>query len=193
MVPTPVATRQADRRLVYVKAADLDRWQCRPLDTIDVLDLKDRPVGRLDGIVIDWSSSRPVYIAVRDAKTEHQLRWFLAPVGDAWFDETTRAVRIDATQPERIPFDPNDFERMPPAEADAYERQVLANCCPELGFHRDGTPDYSRQERFRCPAWLRPSSPGESAVGFARTNRARGGRPLRARPALQRDASRRRR
>ena len=175
MVPTPVATRQADRRLVYVKAADLDRWQCRPLGTIDVLDLKDRPVGRLEGIVIDSSSSRPVYIAVRDRTTEHQLRWFLVPVGDAWFDETTRAVRIDARQPKRIPFDPNEFERMPPTEADAYERQVLANCCPELGFHRNGTPDYSRQERFRCPAWLQPPSPGESAGDVARANRARGG------------------
>jgi hypothetical protein len=40
---------EAQRRLVFVKAQDLDAWRCRPLGAIDVLDLKDERVGHLDG------------------------------------------------------------------------------------------------------------------------------------------------
>jgi hypothetical protein len=146
------------RRLVYVRAADLDRWQCRPLGTIDILDLKDRPAGQLDGIVVDRQESRPAYLVVarrRDTGKRPQ-NWFLVPVGDAWFDDTQRAIRIDAPGPERVPFDPDEFERMTPDQADEYERGVLATCCPEIGFHRDGRPDYARLPQFMCPAWLRP-------------------------------------
>ena len=133
------------RRLVYVKAADLDRWQCRPLGSIAVLDLKDRPVGRLDGVVIERDANRPVYIVVRRGTDEERPTWFLVPVGDAWFDETERAIRIDAPRRERIRFEPDEFERMSPQEADEYERRVLAECCPEVGFHR------GRPARLRAP------------------------------------------
>jgi hypothetical protein len=146
-----------DRRLVYVRAADLDRWQCRPLGTIDVLDLKDRPVGQLDGIVIDRDENLPAYLVIAGRGGEAPENWFLVPVGDAWFDDTERAIRIDAPRRERIPFDPDEFERMTAAQADEYERRVLAACCPEVGFHRDGRPDYARLQQFKCPVWLRPS------------------------------------
>jgi len=139
-----------DRRLVYATADDLDRWQCRPLGMIDVLDLRDRRVGHLDGVVIDRATSRPVYIAVRGATDA-----FLAPVGDAWFDETERAIRIDAPRHDRVRFDPEAFERMSRDEADEYERRVLASCCPEVGFHRDRRPDYASHAMFQCPSWLR--------------------------------------
>lgn len=143
-----------DHRLTYVKAEDLDRWQCRPLGTIDVLDLRDRRVGHLDGVIIDRQANRPVYIAVSRARDA-----FLVPVGDAWFDDTERAIRIDAAPRERVHFDPEAFDRMSPEEADEYERRVLASCCPEVGFHRDGRPDYARQAMFTCPTWLRPQTP----------------------------------
>jgi hypothetical protein len=144
-----------DRRLAYVKAEDLDRWQCRPLGSVDILDLRDRRVGYLDGVVIERETNRPVYIAVRGAKDA-----FLVPVGDAWFDDTERAVRIDAAPRDRVHFDPEAFARMSRDEADEYERRVLANCCPEVGFHRDGRPDYARQALFQCPAWLQSQAPG---------------------------------
>ena len=44
---------------------------------------------------------------------------------------------------------------MTPAQADEFERHVLARCCPEVGFHLDGSPDYARLRRFTCPVWLR--------------------------------------
>jgi hypothetical protein len=137
------------RRLVYVRAADLDRWQCRPLGTIDILDLKERPVGRLDGIVIDPRENRPTYpVIARCRKADEQRQnWFLVPVGDAWFDDTARAIRIDTAGRERVPFDPDEFERMTPEEADEYERRVLATCCPEVGFRRDGRLDYARLQQ----------------------------------------------
>jgi len=145
-------------RLVYAPADELDRWQCRPIGTIAVLDLKDRPVGRLNGIVVDQRENRPAYLVIaRRRRGSKRADAFLLPVGDAWFDDTERAVRIDATERERVPFDPDEFERMTPQQADEYERRVLASCCPEVGFHRDGRPDYARLKRFTCPAWLRPS------------------------------------
>jgi hypothetical protein len=56
--------RTTGRRLVHVQAADLDRWGCRPFQTIDILDLQDRPNGQLEGIVIDCRENRPVYLVV---------------------------------------------------------------------------------------------------------------------------------
>jgi hypothetical protein len=150
--------RTTGRRLVHVQAADLDRWGCRPFETIDILDLQDRPTGHLEGIVIDRREDRPMYLVARHRGAAHQRsNWFLVPVGDAWFDETARAVRIDVPARQRIPFDPDEFERMTPQQADEYERRVLATCCPEIGFHRDGRPDYERLQQFKCPVWLRPS------------------------------------
>ena len=149
-----------NRRLAYVRAADLDRFHCRSFPTIDILDLQDRPAGRLEGIVIDRHEDRPVYLVVakpRRTGDERQTR-FLVPVGDAWFDDSERAVRIDVSARERIPFDPDEFERMTPEQADEYERRVLATCCPEIGFHRDGRPNYARLQQFTCPVWLRPNA-----------------------------------
>jgi hypothetical protein len=151
------APRENTRRLVYVRPADLDRWQCRPVGTIGILDLHDRQVGHLDGIVIDKRENQPTYLVIagpRGAARQRQ-HWFLVPVGDAWFDDGTRAVRIDATKREQVPFDPDEFERMSPEQADEFERRLLASCCPEVGFHRDGTPDYARLQQFKCPTWLR--------------------------------------
>jgi hypothetical protein len=151
------ATRENTRRLVYVRAADLDRWQCRPVGTIEILDLHDRPVGHLDGIVIDKRENQPTYLVIARQRgaSRHRQRCFLVPVGDAWFDDGTRAVRIDATKREQVPFDPEQFERMTLEQADEFERGLLASCCPEVGFHRDGTPDYARLQQFKCPTWLR--------------------------------------
>lgn len=56
------------RRLVYAPSDEFDRWQCRPLGTIDVLDLQDRKAGHLDGLVIDRLDDRPVYLAVANAR-----------------------------------------------------------------------------------------------------------------------------
>ena len=120
--------RTTVRRLVHVQAADLDRWGCRPFETIDILDLHDRPAGHLEGIVIDRRENRPMYLVVargRGAAARQRPNWFLVPVGDAWFDETARAVRIDVPARQRIPFDPDEFERMTPQQADEYERRVL--------------------------------------------------------------------
>jgi hypothetical protein len=114
----------------------------------------------VDGIIVDRRENRPMYVVVaRERGGAHQRpNRFLVPVGDAWFDETARAVRIDVPARQRIPFDPDEFEQMTPQQADEYERRVLASCCPEIGFHRDGRPDYQRLERFKCPTWLRPDA-----------------------------------
>jgi hypothetical protein len=143
-------------RLVYAPVAHMNRWGCRPLGTIDVMDLQDRRVGQLDGIVLDRDDNRPAYLSItRMTESGGRGNGFLVPVGDAWFDGTARAVRVDTPARERLAFDPDEFVRMTPDQANAYERRVLAECCPEVGFHRDGRPDYARLSRFECPAWLR--------------------------------------
>jgi hypothetical protein len=148
-----MAKTESSRRLLYINGADLELWGCRSFETVDVLDLKDRKVGRFDGLVIDQAAGEPRFIVVR-----HTPKWFLVPVGDAWFDQTERAIRIDTNLRRRgdaIPFNPDEFNRMTEDEARDYEMRVLAQCCPEVGLHRDGTPDYSRLAAFQCPAWIR--------------------------------------
>jgi hypothetical protein len=68
------------------------------------------------------------------------VNWLLLPVEVRLWD-LARAIRMDAPKRERLPFDPDEFERMTPEQADQYERRVLGACCPEVGFHRDGSPD----------------------------------------------------
>ena len=150
------------RRLVFVKAVDLELWRCRPIGTIDVLDLRDRRVGHVDGIVIDAWADRPLFLVIaRQGRSGPERS--LVPVGDAWFDQTERALRVDMNlRREAPPFDPAEFERMTAAEAERYEQRVLGLCCPEVGVHRDGTPDYARLSRFQCPTWLRTASPAHA-------------------------------
>jgi hypothetical protein len=147
------------RRLAYVTAGDLELWRCRPIGSIAVLDLRDHRVGGIDGLILDVLEDRPLFLVVRRDKGAPQQ--FLVPIGDAWFDDTEHAIRIDVGPRSRevTPFDPDTFERMSEDEAAEFERKVLGRCCPEVGFHRDGTPDYGRLSAFQCPAWLRP--PGE--------------------------------
>jgi hypothetical protein len=149
-----MARTATDRRLVYARAEDLEEWNCRPLESIPVLDLRDRAVGRFDGVILDAHAERPLYIVVRSNGTPS---WFLVPVGDAWFDDTERGIRIDVARRtnEAMAFEPDAFARMTPDEAIAYERRVLGTCCPEVGLHHDGTPDYSKAAAFQCPAWLK--------------------------------------
>ena len=154
MTDTAAASTK-QKRLVYAPASELDRWGCHPLGAVDILDLRDRRVGVLDGVVFERPENRPAYIVVASGNRSGRV---LVPVGDAWFDDTERAIRIDLDRRERVPFDPAEFARMTLADADEYERRVLAACCPEVGFHRDGRPDYARQEQFKCPAWLRPEA-----------------------------------
>lgn len=148
---------ETSRRLVFVKADDLDVWRCRPLGTVDVLDLKDRRIGRFDGLLLDAHADRPLFLVVRRTAGKGSP-WFLVPVGEAWFDQTMRAIRVDVNPKggEAPAFNPETFEKMSAEEAEEFERRVLAECCPEVGVHRDGTPDYARHASFQCPAWLRP-------------------------------------
>jgi hypothetical protein len=156
---------QRTRRLLFVRAADLELWRCRPIGEIDVLDLHDHHVGRFDGLIVDALEDRPLFLVIRRGRERKAPAGrFLIPVGDAWFDESERAVRIDVKPGSREAprFDPDEFDRMSEAEAADYERKVLAECCPEVGLHRDGTPDYARLSAFQCPSWLR--SPADEAV-----------------------------
>jgi hypothetical protein len=72
-------------------------------------------------------------------------------------------------------------------QAEEYERRVLAACCPEVGIHRNGQPDYARYDLFKCPEWLRPPPPvpgdindrSRLSAGLQRLERVRKVRPTR--------------
>src|SRR4029450_2560314 len=89
------------------------------------------------------------------ARTRNGRAGFSCP--SAMRGSTKRRGRFASTcrHGNAFPFDPDEFERMSPEQADEYERRVLATCCPEIGFHRDGRPDYARLQQFTCPVWLR--------------------------------------
>jgi hypothetical protein len=51
-------------------------------------------------------------------------------------------------------FDLEEFERMTPQEVTAFERRVLASCCPEV-LRGAGPPTYDTASQFTCPDWLK--------------------------------------
>ena len=143
------------RQLQYVKAEDLERWNCRPIGGIPVLDLRDRPVGHIDGLIIESPADQPRFLVIRRDNAKSRER-FLVPVNDAWFDETARAIRIDETPPRGSvqPFDLDRFERLSAEEAAEFERRILKQCCPEVPVQDDGTPNYAANKSFTCPVWI---------------------------------------
>ena len=147
---------QQQRHLTFVKTDDLELWRCRPIGTVPVMDLRDSPVGQVDGLILEIVEDRPLFLVVR--RDGEPAQRFLVPIGDAWFDDTEHAIRIDLSSGSREipPFDPEAFERMSHEAAARFEGSVLGRCCPEVGFHPDGTPNYARLAAFQCPSWLRP-------------------------------------
>ena len=147
----------AGHRLVYVAADDLEQWHCRPIGAIPVLDLKDRRVGAIEGLIIETPSEQPRYLVIgREHTTGRES--FLVPVNDGWFDQTARAVRIDAARGEVPRIEREQFERMSPDEAEAFEWQVLKQCCPEVAVTDREAPDYDASKSFACPPWIRDQS-----------------------------------
>ena len=150
--------QQQRRRLTFVKTDDLELWRCRPIGSIPVMDLRDSIVGKVDGLIIEAVDDHPLFVVVRrDGEPAQRV---LVPVGDAWFDDSEHAVRVDLSEAGRpaAPFDLDAFERMSHEEAARFEGTVLGRCCPEVGFHPDGTPNYARLAAFQCPSWLRPAA-----------------------------------
>jgi hypothetical protein len=145
-----------DRSLVYVRAEDLERWNCRPIGAIPVLDLKDHAVGHVDGLIIENPAKQPRFLVIfrDDSKSRDRL---LIPVNDAWFDETERAIRIDASLRHGAlqQIDLDRLERMSAAETAELERRILKQCCPEVPIQSDNTPHYAASKSFKCPPWVR--------------------------------------
>jgi hypothetical protein len=115
-----------------------------------ILDTDDTQVGIFDGLILQADSDRPLYL-VLGLRGERRL----VPIGSAWFDQTSHAIRIDgsALVDEAVSFDPDGLERMSAAEAVDLERRILASCCPEE-LRAGGAPGYNAAA-FRCPEWLK--------------------------------------
>jgi len=132
--------------------------ECRSLPPVDVLNTRDERVGRFDGLLLSATSDNPRYLVLRRDDTTKERR--LIPIGSAWFDQTAEVVRVDDVDVRgAAPFDLTEFERMTPAEVMAFERRVLASCCPEV-LRDAGPPAYDTASQFRCADWLRAGSPG---------------------------------
>src|SRR5690606_22342421 len=134
--------------LRYAQPPDLGP-ECRSLPPVDVLNLRDERVGQFDGLLLSAASDEPRYLVLRRDDGPNERR--LIPIGSAWFDQTTEAVRVDEADVRAAErFDLGEFERMKPAEVMAFERRVLASCCPEV-LRDAGPPAYDSADRFRCP------------------------------------------
>jgi hypothetical protein len=139
--------------LRYAQPPDLGP-SCRPLARVDVLNTRDERVGAFDGLLLSATSDSPLYLVLQRGGSDGQRR--LIPIGSAWFDQTTEVIRVDdADVQSASTFDPREFGRMTPAEVTAYERRVLASCCPEV-LRGAGPPTYDTAPQFRCPDWLKP-------------------------------------
>jgi hypothetical protein len=120
---------------------------------VDVLTTRDRRVGTFDGLLLSAGSDSPLYLVLQRSDAGGERR--LIPIGSAWFDETTEVIRVDDADVKRASvFDLDEFQRMTPAEVVAFERRVLASCCPEA-LRGAGPPTYHTAEQFQCPDWLR--------------------------------------
>jgi hypothetical protein len=120
---------------------------------VDVLTTRDRRVGTFDGLLLSAGSDSPLYLVLQRSDAGGERR--LIPIGSAWFDQTTEVIRVDDADVKRASvFDLDEFQRMTPAEVVAFERRVLASCCPEA-LRGAGPPTYHTAAQFQCPDWLR--------------------------------------
>jgi hypothetical protein len=87
---------------------------------------------------------------------EDRSECFLVSIGDAWFDDTERIIRIGVNIEEgKTPsFNVNEFAQMTPENAQEYERGVLNRCYPEAALHRDCTPDHGRWSGSQRSSWM---------------------------------------
>ncbi len=127
---------------------------CRPLPRVDVLNTRDDRVGTFDGLLLAAHSDSPLYMVLRRNGSDGERR--LIPIASAWFDQTAEVIRVDDADIQRSsPFDLRAFEHMTPQDVTAFERGVLASCCPEV-LRDGGPPKYDTASQFRCPDWLKP-------------------------------------
>jgi hypothetical protein len=138
--------------LRYARPPDLGT-ACRRLPRVDVMNTRDERVGEFDGVLLSATSDRPLYLVLRRGGSDGQRR--LIPIASAWFDQTAETIRVDDEDVQSASaFDVEAFERMTPPEVSAFERRVLASCCPEA-LRDAGPPAYDTASQFRCPDWLK--------------------------------------
>lgn len=91
-------------------------------------------------MLLSATSDNPLYLVLQRVGSAGERR--LIPIGSAWFDHTAEVIRVDdADVQSASAFDLGEFERMTPAEVAAFERRVLASCCPEV-LRGAGPPTY---------------------------------------------------
>ena len=138
--------------LRYAQPPDLGP-SCRPVPRVDILNTRDQRVGEFDGVLLSATSDNPLYLVLQRGRSAGGRR--LIPIGSAWFDQTAEVIRVDdADVQSSSVFDLEEFERMTPQDVTAFERRVLASCCPEV-LRGAGPPTYDTAEQFRCPDWLK--------------------------------------
>ena len=146
----PAAGEPLHTSLRYAQPPDLGP-ACRPVPRVDILDTRDEHVGEFDGVLLSAESDKPLFLVFQRPDTRRRQ---LMPIGSAWLDPTTKVIRVDPADVDgATPFDLSEFEQMTPTEVLAFERRVLASCCPEV-LREAGPPDYETADRFRCPDWL---------------------------------------
>jgi hypothetical protein len=105
-------------------------------------------------LLLAAGSDSPLYMVLQRSSANPERR--LIPIASAWFDQTTEVIRVDDADVKRsTAFDLQEFEHMTPEQVTAFERGVLASCCPEV-LRDGGPPKYDTASQFKCPDWLTP-------------------------------------
>jgi hypothetical protein len=148
---SPAGAEPFRASLRYAQPPDLGP-ACRRVPRVDILNTRDERVGEFDGVLLSAASDDPRFLVFRGSQTAGRR---LIPIGSAWFDQTAEVIRVDAEDVDAATaFELSEFERMTPAEVTAFERRVLASCCPEV-LRGEGSPGYDTAPEFQCPDWLR--------------------------------------
>jgi hypothetical protein len=147
----PAGGESLHASLRYAQPPDLGP-ACRSLPRVDILNTRDERVGVFDGILLSATSDNPLFLVFQRHNTTERR---LIPIGEAWLDPTAKVIRVDPADVDgATPFELSEFERMTPTEVLAFERRVLASCCPEV-LRGTGAPRYDTAPQFKCPEWLR--------------------------------------
>jgi hypothetical protein len=136
-------------------------------------------LGKVDGMIIDVASARPLYVAV-DAGGWLTSKLFLVPIGHITLDSQGDRMVADVTreQVKRFPgFDRKTFETLSDDELRRVDEQIMAACCPdELTTRPTMANRYAEWSHYRQPDWwdARYYSVEESETGARSAAAARG-------------------
>ena len=159
-----------DHPLPWLRYVDADNVTAPglALDGMKVRNDAMETLGKVDGFIVDGSSTRPYYVVV-DSGGWFKSKDFLVPIGHARIDDDRDAlvVNLPKSRIERFPgFDRNEFERLKDEDIRRMNDAICEACTDAAVPYTPSDPlnaAWSRPE-FTQPDWWAAVSPPLSAA-----------------------------